>query len=173
MPTAAEEIRRAGIEKIAQPYFKLLSTIDWTDRVLLSGLAEGLNKFLSNAHLASFHGHKHHKTHFVSPAALAKLEQRDYDGLVWEHLVPKRKYIQQPCEQHASKGTLTADFIRDRLRRFWYLASITTEENLLLHPTSMRVDWNETNVLDRYEVAKVALRPNPFFGRLRDDRPST
>jgi hypothetical protein len=164
----SEEQRLAGVERLAGAYFRLLSVIDWDDAVLVAGLREGLNNFVSNAHLASFPGrNKYHKTHFVSPSALQRLERTDYRGLVWEHLVPKRHYIQKPCEEQARAHTLTVDFIRDRLRRFWFLATVMREEDRLLVRACMPVNWDEVDVHARYGAVAPALTliPNPFFER--------
>jgi len=167
----SEEERRAGAEVLATAYFKLLSSIDWKDPILVSGLREGLNKFLSNAHLASFRGrNKYHKTHFVSGAALQRLDSGSQSGLIWEHLVPKASYIQTPCEREAEAGRLTVDFIRDRLHKFWYLATVTIEEDRLLARVRMPEGWDGRNVLARYEEKGLTLIPNPFFERLTQER---
>ena len=163
----SEQRGRAGSEKLACAYFKLLSSIDWEDPVLISGLREGLNKFLSNAHLASFRGHnKYYKTHFVSQRALHQLESKIRRGLVCEHLVPKVLYIQEPCERQARDRTLTLDVIRNRLHKFWHLATVTVEEDRLLDRVHMPEGWDGENVLARYEAVGLVLIPNPFFERL-------
>lgn len=155
--------RRVGTDELARAYFKLLSNIDWRDEVLVAGLREGLRKFLSNAHLALHPGHKYHKTHFVSRRALLRLKRQDYRGLVFEHLAPKQPYIQQPCEDRANDGTLTLTFVRSRLDKFWYLATITEEEDRLLPRVKMPADWDGTNILARYEAVGLRLIPNPFL----------
>ena len=76
-------------KELARAYYKLLTTVDWKDAILIEGLREGLNKFLSIA----FRGKKHHKSHFVSRSALEKLQRNDFTELVFEHLIPKSKYI--------------------------------------------------------------------------------
>ena len=163
----SEQHRRAGAEKLARAYFKLLSAIDWEDPILVSGLREGLNKFLSNAHLASFRGHnKYYKTHFISERALQQLENGQRRDLIWEHLVPKRPYIQEPCEREAHTRTLTLDFIRDRLYKFWFLATITSDEDRPLTRGRMPDGWDGSNILARYEQTGLTLIPNPFFARL-------
>ena len=35
--------------ELAQSYFKLLTRLDWSDKLLIAGLREGLGRFLSNA----------------------------------------------------------------------------------------------------------------------------
>ncbi len=133
----------------------------------MAGLREGLNKFLSNAHLALFQGrNKYHKTHWVSPSALEQLERREHCGLVWEHLVPKTEYIQAPCEQCAREGKLTVEFISELLSKYWHLATITKREDRMLDPTEMPRAWTWRNVRARYEAAGINLVQNPFFARL-------
>ena len=158
----SEEQRLAGVEKLSLVYFKLLSSTDWDDALLVAGLREGLNKFLSNAHLASF------PAATSTRPALQQLEAGRHTGLVWEHLVPKTAYIQEPCERRARARTLTLDFIRDRLQRFWFLATITTEEDRLLARVSMPEGWDGMDVLARYSEAGLTLIPNPYFEHLTD-----
>ncbi|HVL69287.1 MAG TPA: hypothetical protein VM364_18665 [Vicinamibacterales bacterium] len=153
-----------GNEQLAAAYFKLLTAIDWQDAVLVAGLREGLNKFLSNAHLALYRGrNKYHKTHFITPAAQDRISAGVYSDLVWEHLVPKTAYIQEPCEREARAGTLTVDAIRQRLDRFWWLATVTREDDRLLHRLRMPPDWDGSNVRARYEAVGLVLLPNPHF----------
>jgi len=162
-----EEHRLAGAEILAAAYFKLLSSIDWEDQVVVRGLGEGLNKFLSNAHLAAFRGgNKYHKTHFISPSALQRLERAEGGGLVCEHLVPKARYIQGPCVSQARAGTLTMDFVHEQLRKFWHIATVTTDEDRKLVRVRMPDGWDGMNVLARYETEGLTLIPNPFFERL-------
>ncbi len=152
--------------KLAESYCKLLNSIDWTDELVVKGLKEGLNKFLSNAFASQSHFqsmHKHHKTHLISSAALQQLKAKKYPGLRYEHLVPKQKYIQGPCEERAKKGELTVDFVEDLLNKHWEIATITKEEDELLHRTKMPVDWDGVNRRARYENAGIELQKNPFY----------
>jgi hypothetical protein len=41
-------------QQIAEAYCKLLNSIDWSDKLLVARVREGLNKFLSNAFLSLF-----------------------------------------------------------------------------------------------------------------------
>ena len=155
------------LRRLTAAYFKVLSSTDWTDPLVVAGLREGLNKFLSNAHLALFEGkNKYHKTHWVSAKALEQLERRKHRDLVWEHLVPKTVYIQEPCENCARQGTLSPEFISDLLSKYWHLATITKLEDEILHPTQMPKEWDLVNVQARYEAAGIELIPNPFFEKL-------
>lgn len=146
-------------KELARAYYKLLTTLDWKDEILIEGLREGLNKFLSNA----FKGRKHLKSHFVSRSALEQLQCNDFTELVFEHLIPKSKYIQKPCEEKAIQGTLTVEYIEDLLQKFWYFAIITKKEDSLLTRFRMPEDWDENDIFARYKVAGIELVKNPFL----------
>src|SRR4051812_16802766 len=97
-------------QKLAEAYCSLLTSIDWKNELIVNGLKEGLNKFLSNAFASQFpKKHKHHKTHKISIAALEQLKAENYQNLVYEHLVPKATYIQKPCEELAKDKKLTVE----------------------------------------------------------------
>jgi hypothetical protein len=152
------------IDRLARAYFKVLSATDWAEPLVVAGLREGLNKFLSNAHLALYFGeNKYHKTHFVSLGALDQLERRIHKDLVWEHLVPKAVYLQRPCERRAAEQTLTVEFIADLLRKYWQLATVTKIEERLLERRRMPATWDTENLRARYEAVGIQLVPNPFF----------
>jgi hypothetical protein len=160
-------------QQIAEAYCKLLNSIDWSDKLLVAGLREGLNKFLSNAFLSLFPKcHKYHRTHLVSAAALRQLRAKEYAGLVCEHIVPKTRYIQKRCEEAAKKGRLTVHDVRDLLDKYWRLATITKEEDRRLNPVSMPETWDGVNPLARYEAAGIELLPNPFYHDLEDSDPA-
>jgi hypothetical protein len=151
-------------KRLAKSYYSLLSSIDWSDELLVRGLQEGLNKFLSNAYGNLFpRTNKYHRTHLVSDNALIQLKQNNYTDLVFEHLVPKSKYIQKPCENEAKRGTLTTNFIERKLERYWKTATITKKEDLALNTRNMPGDWDQVNVKARYERADIKLNPNPYF----------
>lgn len=159
-----EHYRERANKRLARAYYKLLTSIDWSDQVLVSGLREGLNKFLSNAHIAAFPGkNKYYKTHYVSPPALDQLRDRNIKGLVWEHLVPKTQYIQSSCENLAREGRLTIEFIEERLQKYWFLATITASEDAMLPRFDMPPGWDQVDVQARYNHAGIVLQPNPYF----------
>jgi hypothetical protein len=156
--------------QLAVAYHKLLTRLDWEDEVLISGIREGLNKFLSNAHLHVFRGkNKYHKTHLVSEQALAQMEARDYSGLVFEHMVPKDRF-QKDCEERAKSGTLTIEFVEDQLKQFWHLATITKEEEARLTRNSMPDNWDGKDPRARYMHACITLKDNPFFQKTKRGR---
>ncbi len=150
--------------ELAQAYYKLLTALDWRDEILIAGLREGLNKFLSNAYLYLFRGvQKYKKTHFVSLKALEQLQNKDYEDLVFEHLVPKRNHFQKLCEKRAAEGHLTIDYIEDLLKSYWRLATVTKEEDASLQKKSMPDNWDGKAVFARYEAVGIELVENPFF----------
>jgi hypothetical protein len=151
-------------ERLSHSYHSLLVSIDWTDELIVKGLREGLNKFLSNAFASMFPGlHKYHRTHLVSQNALAQLRIRDYENLIYEHLVPKSYYIQQPSEQLAMQGKLTVYDIHELLKKYWKIATITVAEDALLHRRRMPPNWDEIDPLARYRAVGIELELNPYF----------
>ncbi len=149
---------------LAQAYYKLLNHLDWQDEVLISGIREGLNKFLSNAYLKQHPSScKYHKSQWVSPEALKQLNQGNHTDLVFEHMVPKKKYIQEPCEHLAASRRLTEEKIVELLETYWHIATITKQQDKLLSRSSMPDDWDGINVLSRYEIAGIQLVNNPYF----------
>ena len=154
--------------ELAKAYYKLLVAIDWNDEIFVSGLREGLNKFISNAFLAYHKGkNKYHKSHYVSVLALEKLKLNDPKGLIYEHIVPKTKYIQEPCEKLAKEGKLTVDFIEAKLDAYWKLATVTKEEDQRLDTHSMPKNWDGVDIFARYKSASIELVENPFFKNIQ------
>jgi hypothetical protein len=139
--------------KVSKSYFKLLCGIDWSDDVLVRGIREGLNKFLSNA----TEGTKYDKADYESPEARRKIEAGDRSGLIYEHMVPKQLYIQAACVEHAKAGALTEAFIDDLLKRYWKTAIVTRGEAARLYARRMPDDWDGTDVHARYIKAGIDL----------------
>lgn len=150
-------------EQLAQSYCRLLVSLDWSDQVMVCGIQEGLRKFLSNAYMTLLPGRqKYYKTQWVSERALTKLKARERGSLVFEHIVPKEKFIQVPCKELAMAGTLTADIVRALLLKYWQLATITKDEDRRL-PRDMPETWDATRVFARYESVGIVLVRNPYF----------
>lgn len=149
---------------MARAYSSFLVALPWDDPIVIAGANEGRNKFLSNVYLHLFPKRKKYElTQLITPEARTRLEARVYKGLVFEHLVPKKRYIQVPCEERARAGTLNEAFIMDLLRRYWVLAMVTSEEDRRLSWSTMPgALWDEIDVVARYDHAGIALVPNPF-----------
>ncbi len=159
------DMNASNLEKVAASYVKLLSSLDWNDRVLIGGLAEGLNKFLSNAFMKLHSGGKYYQGDFYSVRAISKIKAGDLKGLIYEHMVPKDKYIQKVCEERAVQGLLDLDFVVEILRKYWRIAVISKEENGLLVSRQMPKDWDEVNIFHRYHDKGIGLISNPFISR--------
>jgi uncharacterized UPF0160 family protein len=150
-------------KKLARAYYKLLSSIDWNDEVLVNGLREGLNKFITNAYLKINAGkNKYFVSHYISKNADKKLKKNDVKGLVFEHIIPKQEYIQRPCEEMSKKGTLTEEFILNQLNKYWIIATITKDENKRLSTKTMPEGWDGINIFERYKEANIELKINTF-----------
>lgn len=143
--------------KVANAYLKLLNSIDWEDDVLLFGLREGLNKFVSNAFLKLNSGRKYHQADYYSREAIQKILEGDYTELVYEHMIPKTRYIQKPCENKARSGDLTIEFVVNLLERYWKIAVITKKQDNLLSRSKMPPCWDGTNIRARYDKAGINL----------------
>lgn len=154
---------KRDFEEIANAYYCLLTSLDWNNELLLIGLKEGLNKFLSNLFLKQGGKHKYLHADFYSHKALERVKSGIYSDLVFEHMVPKQKYIQEPCIARAKTGVITAEYILDLLRRYWKIAIITKEEDKLLLSRQMPKDWDGINIFYRYQVAKITLVQSPFI----------
>jgi hypothetical protein len=144
-------------KQIAKSYFKLLSSLDWEDDILITGLREGLTKFLSNAFLKSNGVNKYYQGDFYTYSALDLIEKGTTSGLVYEHMIPKSRYIQKPCEERAQKKSLDEDYVIELLNRYWKIAIVTKEEDEKLTRSKMPDEWDEVDIRLRYTNAGIDL----------------
>jgi hypothetical protein len=152
------------IEQIAIAYVAFLTAFPWDQPLAVRGAREGLTKFLSNAYLASFCGAKKHQlTQLISRDARDLLAAGHTASFVFEHLAPKSRLIQIPCEKAAKAGELTVDGVLTLLRKYWVLATVTSTEDKRLARQAMPKDWDGIDVLARYRSASIELIPNPFM----------
>lgn len=101
----------------------------------------------------------------IAHAYVAFLSSLPWDQplvLVFEHAVPKRRFIQQPCEDRARDGRLEVGFVLALLRQYWVLATVTKEEDRRLSRSTMPEPWDGRDVLARYNRAGISLVTNPF-----------
>jgi len=87
------------------------------------------------------------------------MEKGSTAGLVYEHMVPKSRYIQKPCEERAKKKALSEDYVLDLLNRYWKIAIVTKEEDAELTRTKMPDDWDAEDIRLRYTYADIELVP--------------
>ena len=165
-----EYIRSKIIKELSVVYFKFLKSIDWEDDLYLKGIREGRNKFLSNAYLNLCKG-KHSIVNYYSKEAIAVMEQ--YPGklpkgkLIFEHMVPKEKYIQAPSE-NIIRSSLTEEQklkeISVLIDKYWQLASITiAEDKRIQYKKTMPENWNQDDIFARYKASGIEVVPNPLW----------
>lgn len=155
-------LREINNELVAVAYTKFLLSIDWNDSLLKSGLREGLNKFLSNAFLSLDKRGKYLQGDFYSKSALEKVHRSDFSDLIYEHIVPKRKYIQGPCEEMASQGRLDVCFSKNLIDKYYKIAIITSTEDAALNRFRMPHDWDGEDIFSRYKLIGLELFPSDF-----------
>jgi hypothetical protein len=160
-------IRSEILNKLSSSYFLFLSSIHWKDELYLKGISEGKNKFLSNAYLHLCTG-KYSISNYLS--LQAKLILNNWEdlykpgSLVFEHMVPKDKYVQKPCEELAKNQKLNEKIIFELLDKYWFIATITKdEEKSLLSAKVMPEDWNKEDHLARYTKANIEVVKNPIW----------
>lgn len=161
------DTRNTIILQMAETYFDFLMSLPYDNTLYMAGIREGKGKFLSNLHihllkqmLPKGANSKWYATDWVSPAALEQMQKGNMRELVYEHMVPKSRYIQQVLEEKARNKTLTREFVLDHLARFWWVATITKSEDSRLSRTFMPKDWNEVDPFGRYAEAGIQLLPH-------------
>ncbi len=140
--------RKEGIRKMAEAYYQMLTALKPAIKKnpdIKAGLKEGLGKFLSNLYISYF-GKKN--TDYYSEAAY-KIKDDKNAKLVFEHIVPKARYIQEPCYEASIKGhfedgkEFSVESIEGLLNKYWKIATVTKEENEKLNKyrTKMPESW--------------------------------
>jgi hypothetical protein len=148
---------------VARSYTNLLNLIDWEDPLMVQGIREGLNKFLSNAFLSTKGDAKYKTADFYSELALDRINLGNTSELIYEHMVPKQKYIQSICIEKAKKKQLKLEFVVDLLERYWKIAVVTKAEDVQLNMRSMPDFWGGSNIFARYQEVGIKLTQSPFL----------
>lgn len=153
------------MEVLAKRYYDFLMTLPFDDQIYMQGISEGKRKFLSNAHIYLTTRNlpikdKRYTTDFITPSALKIIKTTSIksSNLQYEHIVPKSKYIHDICEQKAKSKSLSVDFIKDLLTRYYWTATVTETEHKLLKNTPKT--WDGQNIKIRYENAGISLLPH-------------
>jgi len=163
--------RTKVIKDLSLLYFKFLKSIDWDDKIYLKGINEGRNKFLSNTYLNLCTG-KHAITNFRSKKALEIIQDSNNNSkngkLIFEHMVPKEKYIQRPSEEIVRDLRLTEseklDKIFELLIKYWHIASITVEEDKSIkNKRTMPKDWDGVSITARYDEVGITVIKNELW----------
>ncbi len=90
--------------------------------------------------------------------------------LRYEHIIPKKRYIQEPIENLAKNPSefvfKLKDEIKERIQEYYYVALITISEDKELLKNEMPDDWDGKNIFARYENSGIKLIRNPLFEEL-------
>lgn len=90
--------------------------------------------------------------------------------LRYEHIIPKKKYIQEPIENLAKEfknfDLTLKEKIREKIEKYYFIALITIPEDKELLKNEMPDDWDGKNIFARYEKAGIKLIRNPLFEEL-------
>jgi hypothetical protein len=153
-----KEQKQQAILEISKSYFILLTTLkELNDSLIMQGLTEGLNKFLSNAYIFKMGRNKHLIADFYSKNALEIIGRKENKGLVFEHMIPKDRF-QKECLKRAENNELTLEYIVNELNRYWHIAIITKEEDALLSKTRKMPDsWDNVEIHARYKLINLEL----------------
>ncbi len=103
---------------------------------------------------------KYSMTDFITPNAKKALQEMDKSvRFVYEHMVPKNIYLNQIIEK-TYLSELTEESIHILLDTYYYVCTVTKEENTLLPSTKMPINWDKTNPFARFEAAGIKFLPN-------------
>ncbi|WP_314679933.1 hypothetical protein [uncultured Granulicatella sp.] len=90
--------------------------------------------------------------------------------LRYEHIIPKKRYIQKPIEDLAKNSSEITfklkNEIKERIEEYYYVALITISEDKELLKNEMPDDWDGKNIFARYEKSGIKLIRNPLFEEL-------
>jgi DNA-dependent RNA polymerase auxiliary subunit epsilon len=103
---------------------------------------------------------KHSMSDYITLNAKKAIESGNISkNLIYEHMIPKNLYIKQISEVTLA-GELTEAFIYDLLIKYYFVCTVTKEEDDKLPSIKMDDDWDGINPFYRYEKAGVEFSPN-------------
>lgn len=109
--------------------------------------------------LGTYNG-KHSMSDFITPNAKECLESGQISKkLMYEHMVPKNLYIQE-IAQATKMGELREERIYELLSNYYYVCTVTVEEDNILPSIKMDKDWDSKNPFHRYEKAGITFFRN-------------
>jgi hypothetical protein len=156
--------RKEMIKIMAETYYKYLQTLDFDNEYFMAGANEGKRKFLANLHIHLINKglprgwkERRYSTDYVTKDALEVLKRKSCAGLVYEHMVPKTKYIQEICEVRAREKTLTEKIVFELLDTYLWTATVTVEEDERLNKVAMPDGWDLNNIMAQYEQVGIVL----------------
>jgi hypothetical protein len=77
-------------------------------------------------------------------------------------MVPKHIYFEEMVKATKS-GCLTRELVYELLDKYYYICTVTKEEDSILRKQKMPPDWDKNNPFYRYQVAKIPYIRNVFF----------
>lgn len=103
---------------------------------------------------------KHSMSDYITPNAKKTIESGNISkNLIYEHMIPKNLYIKHISELTLA-GLLTEQAIYDILNKYYFVCTVTKEEDGKLPPVKMNEDWDEKNPFYRYEKAGIHFISN-------------
>ena len=96
----------------------------------------------------------------MTKSAKEKIIKGEYSNLRIEHIVTKQKDRQYIWERKAKEGILSQEFIYNILNKYWYIATITKEEDDRLISKKMPSNWCGEDIFARYNSAGIFLEDN-------------
>ena len=159
--------RQEFIDILATTYYKFLKDLPFEqDPYMMMALKETQGKFIANLHIeiAKLHlprsrNERRFATDYVSKEAEEILKQGSTKGLRFEHIVPKSEYIIKPCQEKAMNGELTYQYVRDRLDRYYWTATVKKWQDDILNQRKMPGGWKEKDIFARYREKNIMIYP--------------
>lgn len=157
-----EEIMRI----LADNYYIFLRSLPFENDIYMEGMGEARIKFLANLHITITKKYlpkkrkdRRYTTDYISHMALELLKRSSWSSgeLIYEHMVPKTRYVKEVCEKKAKSGEISAEFIFQLLMKYFWTATIHKKENKLLSKSMMPLDWDGENIFARYNSAEIIL----------------
>ncbi|MBM7648435.1 hypothetical protein JOC78_001377 [Bacillus ectoiniformans] len=102
----------------------------------------------------------HSMTDFITSNAKECLESGQISKkLVYEHMISKNLYIKE-IVQAAKKGELREERIYELLLNYYYVCTVTVEEDKILPSIKMDDNWDSKNPFYRYEKIGITFMRN-------------
>lgn len=103
---------------------------------------------------------KHSMSDFITTNAKKAIESGNVSkNLIYEHMIPKNLYIKQISEVTLA-GELTEALIYELLIKYYFVCTVTIDEDNKLPSIKMDDDWDGINPFYRYEKAGIEFLPN-------------
>lgn len=103
---------------------------------------------------------KHSMSDYITPAAKEHFLAGEISKrLIFEHMVPKNLYIQE-IAQSTKTGELSEEVIFEILSKYYYVCTVSVEEDKILPSIKMDKDWDGKNPFHRYEKVGIPFIRN-------------